>query len=99
MNTTTEIESLFEQKKWTIRFLLIATMALGTMAADMYVPSLPSIVHNLHTSTAAVKWTLSIYLLGFASLQVVYGPLSDRFGRRPILLIGFAIGIVGSGSV
>ena len=96
MNTTTEIESLFEQKKWTIRFLLIATMALGTMAADMYVPSLPSIVHNLHTSTAAVKWTLSIYLLGFASLQVVYGPLSDRFSRRPILLIGFAIGIVGS---
>jgi Bcr/CflA subfamily drug resistance transporter len=96
MNTRSDAESLFEQKKWTIRFLLIATMALGTMAADMYVPSLPSIVHSLQTSTSAVKWTLSIYLLGFTSLQVVYGPLSDRFGRRPILLIGFAIGIVGS---
>ncbi|MBY0377057.1 MAG: multidrug effflux MFS transporter, partial [Gammaproteobacteria bacterium] len=61
-----------------------------------YVPSLPAIVHSLDTTTQAVKWTIAIYLLGFASLQLVYGPLSDRFGRKPILLLGFGIGIIGS---
>lgn len=97
MNTaSTPLESLLEHKKWTIRFLLIASVAAGTMAADMYVPSLPSIVQSLHTSTQAVKWTITIYLLGFASLQLVYGPLSDRFGRKPVLLLGFVIGISGS---
>ncbi len=92
----TPLIASLQHKKWTIRFLLVATVAAGTMAADMYVPSLPSIVQSLQTSTQAVKWTISIYLLGFASLQLVYGPLSDRFGRKPILLWGFGIGIMGS---
>ncbi len=83
-------------KNFTLRFLLIAAMAAGTMASDMYIPSLPAITLALHASPAAVKWTLSVYLLGFASLQMLYGPLSDRFGRKPILLLGFGIGISGS---
>ncbi len=97
MNTApTSLESLLRQKKWTIRLLLLASIAAGTMASDMYVPSLPAIAEKLHVSSLAVKWTLSIYLLGYASLQLVYGPLSDRFGRKPILLLSFVIGIVGS---
>jgi Bcr/CflA subfamily drug resistance transporter len=97
MNTTpTALQNLLEQKKWTIRLLLLAAIAAGTMASDMYVPSLPSIADKLHVSAIAVKWTLSIYLLGFASLQLLYGPLSDRFGRKPVFLLGFAIGILGS---
>lgn len=95
-STTTSLQTLLEQKKWTIRLLLLAAIAAGTMASDMYVPSLPAIAEKLQASTIAVKWTLSIYLLGFASLQLVYGPLSDRFGRKPIFLLGFAIGFLGS---
>ncbi len=97
MNTTPDsLESLLEQKKWMIRFLLIACFAAATMASDMYVPSLPSIVQSLHTSTQAVKWTIPIYIFGFASLQLFYGPFSDRFGRKPTLLLGFSIAIIGS---
>ena len=97
MNTTpTALQNLLKQKKWTIRLLLLAAIAAGTMASDMYVPSLPSIANKLQVSAIAVKWTLSVYLFGFASLQLVYGPLSDGFGRKPIFLLGFAIGILGS---
>ncbi len=97
MNTISpSLQNLLEQKKWTIRLLLLASIAAGTMASDMYVPSLPAIAEKLQVSALAVKWTLSIYLLGFASLQLIYGPLSDRFGRKPILLLGFVIGFLGS---
>ena len=97
MNTTpTVLQNLLEQKKWAIRLLLLAAIAAGTMASDMYVPSLPAIAVKLQVSASAVKWTLSIYLLGFASLQLAYGPLSDRFGRKPVFLLGFAIGFLGS---
>ncbi|MCD6044940.1 MAG: putative multidrug resistance protein [Gammaproteobacteria bacterium] len=96
MNTIPSLHALLEQKKWVIRLLLLASIAAGTMASDMYVPSLPAIAEKLQVSTIAVKWTLSIYLLGFASLQLVYGPLSDRFGRKPILLWGFVISFLGS---
>jgi DHA1 family bicyclomycin/chloramphenicol resistance-like MFS transporter len=70
--------------------------ALGPHSTDMYLPSLPDISVKLGATVARTQLTLSIFLLGFACGQVVYGPFSDRFGRRPVLLFGMGLFIVAS---
>jgi DHA1 family bicyclomycin/chloramphenicol resistance-like MFS transporter len=58
---------------------------------DMYLPSLPDITHVLAAPTARTQLTVSSYLIGFAVGQVIYGPLSDRYGRRPVVLAAVAL--------
>src|SRR6516225_3711644 len=71
--------------------LLGLLTAFGPVATDMYVPSMPDISRALAASTSDVQLTLSSYLMGFAGGQIVYGPLSDRWGRKPILLAALAL--------
>ncbi|ALG69774.1 major facilitator transporter [Azospirillum thiophilum] len=80
----------------TIRVLLTALVAFGPLSTDLYLPSLPTLVRVFGTDVATVQLTLSIFLVGFAVSQLVYGPMSDRFGRRPTLLVGVAIYLVAS---
>ncbi len=68
--------------------LLVAMTALAALSIDITVPSLPSTARALGTDVATTQLTLSIFFFGFASAQLVVGPLSDRFGRRPIVIIG-----------
>ncbi len=78
--------------------LLALLTALGPFSVDMYLASLPDIGRSLATSPAAVQLTLSVYLIGYAVGQLLYGPLSDRFGRKPVLLValtGYCIASVG----
>lgn len=65
---------------------LTMVVALGPISTDLYLPSLPSIALDLKSDTAGVQLTLSVFLIGFAVSQLIYGPLSDRYGRRPVLL-------------
>lgn len=76
--------------------LLTALVALGQISTAIYMPSLPSLVATLNTDAAAAGRTLSFFLFGFGVCQLVYGPLSDRFGRRPVLLVGVALYLVAS---
>ena len=72
--------------------LLLAMLAgLGPLSVDMYLASLPSIGRLLSAPTSQVQLTISAYLAGFAVAQVFYGPLSDRHGRRPVLLAALGI--------
>jgi DHA1 family bicyclomycin/chloramphenicol resistance-like MFS transporter len=71
--------------------LLAALTAIGPLTTDMYLPSLPDIARLLGASTAEAQLTISSYLVGFAVGQIVYGPLSDRYGRRPVLLVAMLI--------
>ncbi|WP_369788417.1 purine nucleoside transporter PunC [Rouxiella sp. WC2420] len=64
---------------------------LGFLATDMYLPAFGSMQENLATSASAISSSLSIFLGGFAVAQLFWGPLSDRFGRRPILLSGLGL--------
>ena len=66
--------------------LLAGLSAIGPLTTDMYLPSLPDIARHLGASTAQVQLTISSYLIGFAVGQIVYGPVSDRHGRKPVLL-------------
>jgi MFS transporter, DHA1 family, multidrug resistance protein len=71
--------------------LLAGLSAFGPLTTDMYLPSLPDIARMLHASTAQVQLTISAYLIGFAFGQIVYGPISDRHGRKPVLLAAIAL--------
>jgi len=76
--------------------LLIVISSLNPIAVNMFVPAMPNIMRSLETDQAAVQLVLSVYLFSTAVAQLVLGPLSDRFGRRPVLVIGLAIFIVAS---
>lgn len=76
--------------------LLAALSAVAPLTTDMYLPSLPNIAQQLSASTAQVQLTISAYLIGFALGQIFYGPLSDRHGRKPVLLCAVALYCVAS---
>jgi MFS transporter, DHA1 family, multidrug resistance protein len=76
--------------------LLAALSAIGPLTTDMYLPSLPDIARQLDASTAQVQLTISAYLIGFAVGQIFYGPVSDRHGRKPVLLAAIALYCVAS---
>jgi len=76
--------------------LLAALTAIGPLSTDMYLASLPDIARQLGATTAQVQLTISSYLIGFAVGQIVYGPLSDRHGRKPVLLGAVALYCVAS---
>jgi len=76
--------------------LLAAVTALGFCALHMGVPALPLLVTAFNDSPARVQLVLTLYLAGIAGGQLVYGPLSDRFGRRPVLIAGLVVFLVGT---
>src|SRR5581483_3178326 len=66
--------------------LLAAITGSGTLAMHMFVPALPAVAREFSASPGTVQLTLTVYLIGIAGGQLVYGPFSDRFGRRPVLI-------------
>lgn len=80
------------------RFLvwLAGLSVLGFLATDMYLPAFAAIQADLQTPASAVSANLSLFLAGFAAAQLLWGPLSDRYGRKPVLLIGLTIFALGS---
>ncbi len=68
----------------------------GTVGMHVFVPALPAAAKDLHATPAALELTISLYILGLAVGQLVYGPASDRFGRRPTLLVGLSIFTIAS---
>ncbi|MCH8110912.1 MAG: multidrug effflux MFS transporter [Proteobacteria bacterium] len=75
---------------------LTSLMAVGHVSNNMYTPSMPSMSEYFATDAATVQLTMSVYLLAFAVAQLAYGPLSDRFGRRPVLIAGLILYAVAS---
>lgn len=71
-------------------------MAFASISTDLYLPALPSMADALHASAGQAEFTISGYLLGFSLTQLVWGPVSDRYGRRPPLAIGLVLFIIGS---
>ena len=81
-------------------FALIAALgalaALGPLSNDIYLVSLPSMTEAFGASVERVQLTLTAFIVGFAFGQYIYGPLSDRFGRRPLMLVGLVLYIAAS---
>jgi MFS transporter, DHA1 family, multidrug resistance protein len=73
--------------------IILLTLLLGIqpVTTDLYLPALPGLTQALGSQTAQAQLTLSALVLAFGSSQLVWGPLSDRYGRRPVLLAGLAL--------
>ncbi len=82
--------------QWRLLALLMAMTAIGPATLNILVPALPGLVARLASDTGTVQLTLSLYLLSLAVAQLLLGPLSDRFGRRPVVLAGLALSVVAS---
>lgn len=76
--------------------LLTLLIVLGQMSTSLYTPSLPSMADALAADPSEVKLTMTVFLLAFAVAQLVYGPLADRLGRRPTLIGGLLIYVLGT---
>lgn len=77
--------------------LLMGLMhALGPISVDTYLASLPFMATDLNVSGDLVQLTLSAYLIGFSLGQIVFGPISDKYGRKPVILFGLALYFVCS---
>jgi MFS transporter, DHA1 family, multidrug resistance protein len=88
--------ALIEKAPWGLVLLLGSLTALGPLAIDMYLPSLPAISKSLAAPPGEVNITLAASFAGLGLGQLVYGPLSDRIGRRTPVLTGAAIFVIGS---
>lgn len=76
---------------------LLTVLALsGTVGIYIFLPALPFAARDLGAETGTVQLTISLYVVGLAAGQLVYGPASDRFGRRPVLILGLILFTVAS---
>ena len=81
---------------WRLLALLIAMAGMSSLSLNILVPAMPGLATKLAADPARVQLTVSLYLLGLAAAQLVFGPLSDRFGRRPVVLAGLALATIAS---
>ncbi len=81
---------------WVIVVALGMLTGLQPVTTDLYLPALPQMQQALGLTTAAAQWTLSVLILSFGIGQLVWGPISDRFGRRPVLRWGLGLYVVSS---
>jgi DHA1 family bicyclomycin/chloramphenicol resistance-like MFS transporter len=95
-NSSSKTETSGSAKPWKLLSLLMAMTAIGPATLNIVVPALPSLVTQLATDAGTVQLTLSLYLSSLAVAQLLLGPLSDRFGRRPVVLAGLGINVVAS---
>jgi DHA1 family bicyclomycin/chloramphenicol resistance-like MFS transporter len=81
-----------------LRMTLVGAMliAVGPISMTLYTPALTLLAHVFATTEDAIRTTITVYLLGFALAQLLCGPLSDRFGRRPVVLGCLALYVVGA---
>lgn len=84
------------QLSFTIVLILGLLSAITPLAIDTYLPSIPTIARSIDTDINLVQLTVSIYLFIFGIFQLVFGPLSDAYGRRKVVFIGVLLYVVGS---
>jgi MFS transporter, DHA1 family, multidrug resistance protein len=84
-----------ERLRGPVAVLLTAVVAIGSLSIDMALPSLPATAQALGARPATVQLTVTLFLAAFAVAQLVHGPLSDRLGRRRVVLGGLAVHVVG----
>ena len=76
--------------------LLMVMAGIGPLALNILIPAVPGLVATLKTDAETVQLTVSLFLLGLATAQLVLGPLSDRFGRRPVVIGGLTLMVIAS---
>jgi Bcr/CflA subfamily drug resistance transporter len=96
VNVTFLIENQMRPKSLLFPLLLVFYEIVTYLSNDMYLPALPQIATDFGVTHAEAQFSLTAWFLGTTSMQLIYGPLSDRYGRRPILLFGGVLFILSS---
>ena len=96
VTTTNNTNTTPRTAPWRLLALLIAMSAVSSGSLNILVPAIPGLVAKFKTDPAYVQLTISLYLTGLATAQLIFGPLSDRFGRRPVLLAGLGLAALAS---
>ncbi len=86
-----DAQQLWRHPRWALAMLLACLGTLGPFSIDTYLPAFSGIARSLGATPAQMQQTLSAYLFGFALMNLFHGALSDRFGRRPVVLVGLAL--------
>lgn len=81
---------------WFLIIYLVLLSALGSFVNDMYTPSLPQIARDFHSSPSQSQLSLTMGMIGLAIGQLMLGPISDRYGRKPVLIISMLVFIAGA---
>lgn len=76
--------------------ILIAATALGPLTLNIFIPSMPGLQAEFNATYGTAQLTLSFFLVGLAGAQLIHGPLSDRYGRRPVMIGGLALHLIGT---
>ena len=80
----------------TLLIMLALLSAFPPLSIDLYLPALPNLMHVMQTSQSLINLSLSLFLIFFAIGILIWGPLSEKYGRKPILLIGLGLYVFGS---
>lgn len=78
-------------KNVSLLLMLVLLVAVGQMAQTIYIPAIADMAHELNVREGAVQSVMAAYLLTYGVSQLFYGPISDRVGRRPVILVGMTI--------
>ena len=97
MTTATPVPTTSPAIHNTVLMLILGSIqAIMPISIDLYLPSLPTIAHEYNVLPGAVQFTLAIFLIGVAVGQLFYGPITDKYGRKPPLYVGFGMYIAGA---
>ena len=78
--------------RFTLWIVLLGMLtAVAPLTIDMYLPSFVQVEQDLHAPAGSMEWTLSTFFIGLTLGQLIYGPVSDRFGRKLPLYVGFTL--------
>src|ERR1700722_8603518 len=91
-----QLEAKLKKSLVLFPFILVFYEIIHYLANDMYLPALPILAKELKISTHVAQMTITTWFLGAASMHLILGPLSDRIGRRPVLLSGGILFIVST---
>lgn len=87
---------VLQLSKKTAIFFILFLITLGQVSIDLYLPSMPAMARYWHVDTSLIQQTMTTFLIGYSLSQLFYGPLSERYGRRPILLTGLFVYFLAS---
>lgn len=82
---------------WYVLAVLSVLMGFASISTDLYLPAMPAMGRSLGADSGTMELTISGYLIGFSLGQLLWGPISDRYGRRPSVAVGLLLFVLGSG--
>lgn len=96
MNEAMTLPSFSKAKQFFIFISAIILLSVGQLSTDIYLPSIPFLIKHFSITASSLQLTISLYFIGYGISQLFYGPLSDYYGRRPVILTSLSLYLLGT---